>query len=234
MKKIITKKLSVSCIIMICLLFQSISVFAKEINGDMTYEEGAQKVVITDEMRQREEEKLNAFRNLRAYESYIKLNVSYFGQENHYYCGPATVKQVIYYVTKSLRTQDFYASKLGTTTDGTDMTMIPAVLNNYIDEDHYMYSKIGSQSEWLEKVRYSLHYGKPAVLDLNTLAVNEDKQKMIFPYDSTGHYVNVSGYDGSAGKIMITDPNDPSGNIWYSISDLYAANNSHFRKAIVW
>ncbi len=224
MKKIV--KGMMVLVLMFVLLFENGILVSAD--GDMTYEEGAQRIVITDEMRQRENDKLSAFRKMKNYENYIKLNVIHSMQNNDYYCGPATVQQVILYITGSHRTQDFYAGELGTTNAGTDMTRIPAVLNYYIDEDHYMYSEIGDQSSWLEKVRYSLHYDRPAVLDINTDGI------AAFPYPSTGHFVNVSGYNGTTGEVMITDPNDPRGNVWYSISDLYEANNQHFRKAIIW
>ena len=184
------KKVIMSSILAICLLLSGGSVSASGINGDMSYEEGAQRVIITEEMKQRE-------------------------QETNYYCGPATVNQVVCYVTGTYRQQSFYATELGTTTAGTDMTRITGVLNEYIYEDHYVYSSIGTRSEWLEKIRYSLDCNRPAVLDINT-----EDTTLGFPYTSEGHFVNVSGYDGSSGTVRITDPNDPNGNVWYPIRNL--------------
>lgn len=223
------KKVIISSILAICLLLSGGSVSASGINGDMSYEEGAQRVIITEEMKQREQEKLDSFRKSRRYDSYVTLPVTRYEQETNYYCGPATVNQVVCYVTGTYRQQSFYATELGTTTAGTDMTRITGVLNEYIYEDHYVYSSIGTRSEWLEKIRYSLDCNRPAVLDINT-----EDTTLGFPYTSEGHFVNVSGYDGSSGTVRITDPNDPNGNVWYPIRNLYAANNNHFRKAIIW
>lgn len=48
-------------------------------------------------------------------------------------------------------------------------------------------------------------------------------------------YVNVSGYDISLDRVRITDPYWVAlGNTWYGESQLYNANNQHFRQAIVW
>ena len=114
--------------------------------------------------------------------------------------------------------------------EGTDMTLIPGVLNTCINEQHCVYSSIGTQENWMEKIRYSVYYDRPAVLDINT-----DSLGTYFPYTSSGHFVNVSGYSDIDNTVRITDPNDPVGqNVWYDQSVLYSANNMHRRKAMIW
>ncbi len=225
MKKVLAKLLVVCC-----LLSSSMTAFAQEVNGDLSLEEGAQEVVITAEMEQKEQAKWAAFSRMRAtYPSYCLLSVKRFQQETNYYCGPATVKQVIHYINGSSLTQSKYASILGTTTDGTTMTDIDDVLNDYISEEHYVYSSIGTQSEWLNKVRYSLYYQRPAVLDINTNGISS------FSYSSSGHFVNVCGYSESSGRVAITDPyGEQNTAVWHSVSNLYSANNNHWRQAIIW
>lgn len=231
----ISKKENIGIILAICVLallwgMIGISVSAQEmINGDLTYEEGAVDN-ITSEMQALEQQKLNAlYRNRVSYPSGMSLAVTHFGQENDYYCGPATVKQVVHWINGSSNSQQWYATQLGTTTDGTNMTNIPGVVNSCIDEQHYVYSAIGTQTEWMDKIRSSVYNSRPAILDINTVQLYEDGN---FPYPTEGHFVNVSGY--STTQVRITDPNDAAGNVWYDISVLYSANNAHFRQAIVW
>jgi hypothetical protein len=99
----------------------------------------------------------------------------------------------------------------------------------------YVYYSFSNFDAWCVKVDSSIYYGYPAILDINTMNVSA------FPYNSDGHYVNVSGYnvyeDISTQKyeIRITDPWGPGlGNRWYSAADLYQANRNHFRSAIIW
>lgn len=74
--------------------------------------------------------------------------------------------------------------------------------------------------------------GCPAVLDINTENVEG------WPYPTSGHFVNVSGYKKAAldvKEIRITDPYKLGlGNRWYSTDTLYQANENHFRQAFIW
>ncbi len=195
--------LFVAACLLVVFYINDVDVFAQEINGDLTYEEGVVDL-IPENTQQRIPEKLHNFRRLRAYPSGMQLNVTWFKQE--------------------------YAELLSTTREGTNMTVIPDVLNECIGEEHYVYSSIGTQDEWMEKIRYSMYYSRPAVLDINTNAYDT-----IFPYGSSGHFVNVSGYSDITNQVRITDPNDETNkNVWYDKSVLYGANSDHFRQAIIW
>lgn len=157
------------------------------------------------------------------------VSVPVYEQANGYYCAPATVKQVTQFISGSSKTQAQIASDLGTTTSGTDMTRIPDVLNGYIGSTHYFYDSMGSTSDWFGKIIYSVNQEMPAILDINTRAVDE------IPYNSDGHFVNISGYNQDTQMIRITDPwKEGLGHRWYSRVGLYNANNNHFRKAIIW
>jgi len=98
----------------------------------------------------------------------------------------------------------------------------------------YSYDSIGDFNSWFRKVRASLRtFNRPAVLDINTNSI------AAFPYNSSGHFVNVSGYEVlnhyNTHVVRITDPWTPGlGNRWYTARQLYDANNAHFRKAIIW
>lgn len=169
---------------------------------------------------------------------YRTCKVPVFEQINGYYCGPATLKQVIHFINGSSLSQSQYATKLGTTTAGTDMTVIRTVLNEEISGLSYKYYTFSSFDSWFIRVRASIDYNFPAILDIDTRHVSA------FPYNSSGHYVNVSGYDVyrdmqgpeyDTHLVRITDPWGPGlGNRWYESNDLYTANSNHWRSAIIW
>lgn len=205
----------------------------QSVDGDLSLEEGAQEFIITSEDRLKSQERLSyAFAVRTNFPSYTELDVPWFQQQNSYYCGPATVKQVLHYINGISLTQDQYAQALGTTTDGTDMTCIPSVLNASLNNETYAYDSIGTSATWLMIVRTSLYDNRPAILDIKTTNYTDGSDG--FPYSSSGHFVNVSGYNGVSARVRITDPNDPSGTHWYPVSVLYGANNDHWRKAIIW
>ncbi len=159
---------------------------------------------------------------------YGALNVTVFQQETSYYCGPATVKQVIHYINGSSKTQSQYASMLKTTTSGTDMTLIPNVLRqetgyNYV----YIANATDDYSNWLYQLQRSVDVGRPAIIDV------KDSSATVLPYSTNGHFVNISGYSTNS-ELRITDPYAPGlGNRWYSTNGLHSINHAHFRKAII-
>lgn len=201
-------------------------------NGDMTLEEGAKPYEMTKEDYELLSLKIQR-RNASRYDDDNVTNtipVTPFLQENGYYCGPATVKQVVHYMNGSSKSQINYASLLGTTTAGTDMTKMPAVLKSETNNG-YIYSTIRDYKDWQRMVTDSIKYKMPAILDIDTRGISA------FPYTTTGHYVNVSGYKlwTSGRSIRITDPFQPGfGNQWYDMDSMFNANNNHWRSAVVW
>ena len=203
--------------------------FYQTLDGDLSPEEGAEEVVFTPEEQAKAWARLTQANSARiTYPVYTELSMAWFKQKNGHYCGPATVKQVLHYLNGVSLTQDDYAIALGTTTAGTDMTRIPAVLNANLNGIEYKYADIGNAATWLTMVRTGLYNNKPAILDINT---NENDD---FTYSSSGHFVNISGYDGVKAEVRITDPNDMRQHVWYTVSSLYSANNAHWMKAIIW
>lgn len=164
---------------------------------------------------------------------YKTCRVPVFEQINSYYCGPATVKQVLDYINGYSSSQSSYAGRLGTTTSGTDMTAIPPIINSDIGRNWYIYTTFRSFSQWFNCVQSSINSDYPAILDIDTRYVRA------FPYNSSGHFVNVSGYDIyddlNIHDVRITDPWGPGlGNRWYESYDVYNANSDHWRSAIIW
>lgn len=227
------------CLLMTCVLLGSMSLKAnaqEDFNGDLTIEEGANASIETidnyktlmENYQMLEDIKSGTINSTQALD-YNTLSITCFQQETVYYCGPATVKQVVHFLSGSSNTQSYYATQLGTTDEGTDMTVIPSVIKNATGIS-YAYEKIGTESAWFDKVFVSVMNAKPAILDINTKSVSA------FPYSSDGHFVNVSGYDATGTKqVRITDPYVYGlGNRWYNASDLYTANSNHWRQAILW
>lgn len=218
--------------VLICMCLSNINLaFAAEfINGDLSIEEGAIPYKATLEDQKILKQKMDAILPLSDPEGVTKtISVPVFEQQNSYYCGPATVKQVVHFLNGSSNNQNYYANLLGTTTAGTDMTVIDDVLRDLTGE-YYVYSSIGTSAQWRSKVYHSIDASMPAVLDINTV------NNSAFPYNSDGHFVNTSGYDTKIGdRVRITDPYGPGlGNRWYDAVALYNANNAHWRKAIIW
>jgi hypothetical protein len=205
------------------------------LDGDMSIEEGGQpyKPNATDRKEnQRKLDEMNKKSEIKPLVNfyYKTLNMQTFQQINGYYCGPATVKQTLHYLKGSSLTQESYASQLGTTTSGTDMTRIPGVLNNNYNGYVYSYIGIGTFYDWLGKVMYSLDGSRPAVIDIKATTGSN------WPYTTNGHFLNVSGLEWiDTPKAMVTDPYIKGlGSNWYTAETVYNVNNAHFRQAIIW
>lgn len=201
--------------------------------GDLPYEEGAGEYIPTAEelaLEQRKMQELYMTPSL-ATEGFKTLAVTCYQQENGYYCGPATVKQVVHYLTGVEKSQDYFAGLLGTVVDGTNFSVIPGVLNSEIGENHYVYSSIQTQDMWYARIKLSTNNGYPVVLDIKTENIDG------FPYFVAGHIINTSGYNEvqSPTTIRITDPYGPGlGNQWYASDLLYNVNAAHSRQAMIW
>lgn len=170
---------------------------------------------------------------------YKVISVPSFKQETSYWCGPATVKQVLDFLNGSSNSQSYYASKLGTTTDGTDFSKVDDVLNAHQSVNTYVYASISDYSTWSSRIEYNTDKNIPTVLDLKI----DPKYMPKYTAVVEGHILNVSGYDtkySSTAQIRLTDPYDQGnrgvtlGNVWHPHSGVYQCNNLHFRKAMIW
>jgi len=160
----------------------------------------------------------------------IKFGITAFKQTNDYYCGPATVKQVINFNTGTSKSQAFYAGKLGTTTAGTDMTKIAGVLNTYQSRTTYKYLSFTSQLMWRNRVAMNTPSGIPTVMDISSKATN-------WLYETNGHFLNTAGFDcrTSPETVWICDPHPVYHGVHKStVNAAFTVNNAHFRKAIIW
>lgn len=240
------------------LLFLSIpaAAFAQEafrVDGDLSPEEGAEIFIQTEENLKLLEKKLAGLnqtsekitelldRQRAGIPNFIRkeLPVPCFIQQNGYYCGPATVKEVVHYFNGVSSSQEYYANRLGTSTGGTTMTQIPGVLNSCITSNNYAYDDTWSNfNQWATRIMNSIDSGNPVIIDISTDGIQA--QMLRLPYDTEGHYLAIIGYSfdtraGTLASIKVSDPHPVyNGLIWYPASDIYKANFNHWRKAIIW
>ncbi|TDQ41162.1 C39 family peptidase [Aureibacillus halotolerans] len=171
------------------------------------------------------------------------LSVRGFEQETSYWCGPATVKQVLHYLNGSSDSQSDYADELGTTRDGTVFSIVDNILNDNQNERTYRYYEYEEDDylAWQIFMIKSVDRGIPAVLDLKI------SPRTLPNYESTvaGHILNTSGYDAQGDlrddpRIRLTDPFDQGnrgrtiGNRWYDMDSIFEANQDHFRGAVIY
>ena len=239
----LTKKYIVllGTVAMLCAMFVMLpGTKAFAIDGDMTIEEGAQPFVQTAE------EKALEAKKMKEVESFIKsleaspakgltqniLAVPLFVQENSYYCGPASVKQIVHFFKGSSSSQATYASLLGTTSAGTDMTKIAPVLQSKAGRGYIM-SDIVNQTTWSNRIVTNIATTKwPVMLDIKTNGLQ-------WAYATDGHFLDICAImrDGSTlTHVYFTDPHYKYPNSAYqrSVELAYRANANHFRHAMIW
>ena len=246
-KKIISLVLSAFMLIgMTNTLVSAKTTTSTDVDGDLSISEGAKPYVQTAEDLQLVNAKLKnldarststAVRSTASAASDAplmirKLDVIVFKQTETYWCGPATVKQVLHYINGSSLSQKTYANKdnLNTTTSGTNMVNIDGVLNKYQTRNRYVYSQFANYDEWHTRVRYDMVYGIPTVIDINSIGNSNWK------YSTEGHFLCISGYDNSSGTLYnyVADPHYTyPGTYKYKASVVYAVNRAHFRSAVI-
>lgn len=160
------------------------------------------------------------------------VSIPYFKQNNSYYCGPATTKQSMHYLTGSSQSQSSIASALGTTTAGTDGNNMVTYLNANQSNVYYMAIYPYSQASMEDLVYRGLtSYGTAPILRLKMTTSQG------WPYNSTGHFMNVSGQYTVSGavKYQVTDPyiqyvnsSETDGKYRISSSAVYNSTINHF------
>lgn len=177
----------------------------------------------------------------QAYGESKTISVPSFKQETSYWCGVATTKQIIDFFNGSSSTQSYYAGKLGTTTDGTDFSVVDDVLNAHQSENTYTYRSFSSNEylTWRSSMILSIDWGTPVALDLKI----SPTYMPLYNSSVAGHILNTSGYDATDEnnmRLRLTDPYDQGGrgvtlgNVWHPLDGVWQANQAHFRKAIIW
>lgn len=163
------------------------------------------------------------------------LSVPYYKQETGYYCGPATTKQTLQFVKGSSPSQSTIAKILGTTqSNGTDGTKIVSYLNASQNKINYVISKPKSHDNFTSTINTALRSYNSAPI----IRIKHTKTEG-WPYNTNGHYLNISGQKMSGSTIMhqLTDPyiqwintSNSSGKFYIKSSLVYKGIQNHFAK----
>ena len=143
-------------------------------------------------------------------------------QQTGYWCGPATVEiiddkwgPIVSGSTEAIR-QQVYANYMGTTTDGTNFTLLDNALNYFITEANVTYiyrAGMGTASAIYDCVQYDVgvtHY--PLAADLRIDPADPDCNWTPYRLYHSGHILPIDGYNYNVGSytIRLNDPNDES------------------------
>lgn len=170
---------------------------------------------------------------------YCTIPVPVCTQERNYWCGPATVQQILKYNNgdNCQLSQLQIAKGIGTTTDGSSLEpMLPYIRNN--SPHGFIGYKIYKDPS-ITKMRYLI--GATVFFDSGApICRIVFKRGGNWPYSTRGHFLNVSGYDygeinnasSSKNLVRLTDPNiqnvDPTsdGTYWVQLSELHIATTT--------
>ena len=164
------------------------------------------------------------------------LKVKHFEQANGYYCGPATVKQTLHYLTGKSPTQKSIAKALGTTKQGTDGTRIPKYLNEKQKKAYYIISTTTKASKLKRRI-----YENIGVTNKPSIARVKFEQTGSWRYPTNGHFLNVSGYTDNIKKVHLTDPyitiadkTNKTGKYYVTFKDFQKAIKDHPNHHLYW
>lgn len=186
-----------------------------EIKGDITPDEGFLGNPIDFYSKDKEldaseliEQNNNEIRPTYVPETFNKvIEVPMYMQKTNYWCGPACVEMIIDKYRGSVYNQETYASFMGTTTDGTDITQIARALNNYQGVYHYDIRRVDNFQAMIDKAYYSIRNDAPFIANINTASLYNSGQ---WAYSTQGHYIVVRSiyYDNNSERFTghVNDP----------------------------
>ena len=159
-----------------------------------------------------------------------RLGVPFFAQENNYYCGPATIRQMCGYYngTSNLPSQSQIASDLNTSSaTGTDQSELINYLNLHTSKTYETYWRNGknsTSSQLFNLIIADINNNKP------TLAHITDATTSNWRYSTDGHYLCLEGYiddtTTNGHNVYVVDPwltghNISSGKYDVTVDQLY-------------
>ena len=143
-------------------------------------------------------------------------------QQTGYWCGPATVEiiddkwgPIVSASTETAR-QQIYANYMGTTTAGTNFTLVDNALNYFITETNVTYiyrAGMGTASAIYDCVQYDVGVTQyPLAADLRIDPADPNYSWTPYRLYHSGHIVPIDGYNYNVGSytIRLNDPNDES------------------------
>lgn len=138
----------------------------------------------------------------------LTLSVVVQPQTTSYYCVPASSRVTLSAFISSLPSQDTLASQLGTTSSGTYMSNVPAVLNSYQSRNPYVFTSATSLTDLQDRIQVDIQ--------LYTAPLQNQVQMGLLPwYGGTllGHHdIATYGYNyaPNVSNANVYDPwNDP-------------------------
>jgi len=168
-------------------------------------------------------------------------------QTRSYWCGPTSMQMIEWNWNGTKQSQNLWASKLGTTGDGTSITQMVRVTNSYTGWDRadragtYVTLDISDWTYsqwWLLQMRHYADYRAPIIL-------HPVLRKEFYPYlddDASGHFQVGRGYDKDGANPNLVgyfepwnqqrfDPSEPyiKRVQWRSAYRSYRANQAHFQ-----
>lgn len=160
------------------------------------------------------------------------ISVPYFKQEKNYWCGPATTKQTLQYISGSSSSQAVIAKAIGTTTDGSNLSDMVSYLNNNQSNKNYVIVTDPSEDLIQGIAKVIVDDQAPAI---GRLAFKKGGN---WEYSTRGHYLNITGYSNGGSSIRVTDPYigwispSSSGSYYVTSNEVYIATKDHFARQI--
>lgn len=222
MKKIL------AVLVLLCMVFMPLTVFAEDMNGDLSPEEGYVSPY-GNEQYKRDKLKYDPYTYIGYY---IDLEVPMYMQKTDYFGGPACVEMIIDYLMGPSHNQEYYANYMKTDSNGTNIESIEKALNNHQDRYHYDKRSLDGYGDFMWRTVYSLNNGVPYIADINSNAAFDQGE---WQYPTNGHYIVISGMKvDNEGKttLSIRDPWKIGSTTAYS-NTIYNMVNNHWDKALV-
>lgn len=161
-------------------------------------------------------------------------------QERSYWCGPATCQIVTHYFGR-LVPQWAFAQYMGTTTAGTDFSVVDDALRYYSFKSYWYTGGVRDFGVFMDMCEFGMgSKGYPSVADVKIMA--RDWPNYMFDHD--GHIVPIEAYDETKipYTVRLNDPYDESkwaggGNTYghktYAAYVVAKGVMSHWRQAMV-
>ncbi|GHU54523.1 hypothetical protein FACS1894132_09290 [Clostridia bacterium] len=238
----------------------------------MSYEEQLEEFLsnenFSDERKQNAAEKIEAMIAIRdnansifttystPYYATKTLSVPLYTQQNNYFCGPATARQILAYTHININaytapSQTTIANAIGTTSaNGTMWTSLANYVNNNQQTNNYIETVISSNSSvGLSNLQSHISnglnlYNAPPILHVKLVVGGTSP----WEYPTDGHYMNATGIRMNGGTVQfrVNDPyydfptrngthNEPNGMYWINSTAVYSATIAHpFYSHIIW
>jgi len=131
---------------------------------------------------------------------YLDDGYTVYGQINNYYCGPATVKGALKYLTGKTYSQSTIASACGTTTSGTYLAPMVKYLNSKISSNYYVQKNGVNKTDMVNYLYSSIAlYDMPPIVGIACSTADGWK------YTSGGHFIAINGVTTDGSTFNIAD-----------------------------